>query len=465
MAVTLRNLSLACVGLGIAGILVSLNAYRWGVGDVAFGPIEQVAVALGAATIVLGAALSTPPMRRYFLARELQGYRPVVRVLLGAAALLALVPPAYMALVEGVPGYPAMVLWMVTVPVLAAAFFLAMLLLPRTLRINLVVLLGLVVASEALFLVIRQRAAPSEPPAELRTGSYYDGTYFVKDADLGFRLRPGNVATSSLAHDGRIIYDVTYTINGDGWRATPHPEPATARESFVAVFGDSFAFGEGVNDDETLPARLAALAPGHRVYNFGVHGYGPQQMLALLESAEVERVVKGRRGFAIFLMINSHTDRLVGNMATHNAWGHHMPYYRLEDGRVVRDGNFTSGRPLLAFLFPLLGRSQTLRFFGIDLPSPTSEHAHRLAAKVFDESCREFAARFESLGCAVAISPTDRRAARIVPYLEGTRARALDYSGLYADGAITPYFIEGDGHPSPLGHQALAERIVQDLRL
>lgn len=50
------------------------------------------------------------------------------------------------------------------------------------------------------------------------------------------------------------------------------------------MLGDSFAFGDGVGDGETLGASLTQLSAGRvRSVNLGFPGYGPHQALAIVE--------------------------------------------------------------------------------------------------------------------------------------------------------------------------------------
>ena len=56
----------------------------------------------------------------------------------------------------------------------------------------------------------------------------------------------------------------------------------------VAVFGDSFTFGEEVSDNETYLAYLAQDFPKSEVMNFGVRGYGYGQMLQYLKEEGVK---------------------------------------------------------------------------------------------------------------------------------------------------------------------------------
>ena len=83
-----------------------------------------------------------------------------------------------------------------------------------------------------------------------------------------------------IAPGDRVIYDTDYTIGEDGFRVTP---PAASTGDRINFFGDSFTFGEGLGDRETLPYYLAELT-GRPVKNYGFQGYGVQQPLAILDS-------------------------------------------------------------------------------------------------------------------------------------------------------------------------------------
>ena len=61
-----------------------------------------------------------------------------------------------------------------------------------------------------------------------------------------------------------------------------HAEATAPGTTRIVVLGDSFTFGEGVDDEETYSAQLAEILPGTEVINLGVHGYGHDQMLVYL---------------------------------------------------------------------------------------------------------------------------------------------------------------------------------------
>jgi hypothetical protein len=101
------------------------------------------------------------------------------------------------------------------------------------------------------------------------------------DPVLGWRPRPG----VRLRQTEPGVYDVEVSTDGEGLRGardiSREPAPGVAR---VALFGCSQTFGTGVADDETYGAQLERMLPGVEVLNFGVGGYGTDQMLLYWES-------------------------------------------------------------------------------------------------------------------------------------------------------------------------------------
>ncbi len=63
------------------------------------------------------------------------------------------------------------------------------------------------------------------------------------------------------------------SINSQGFRSL---ERDLSKQT-IAVVGDSYAFGYGVEDDETNPAQLQKMLPAYNVLNAGVNGYNIEQ--------------------------------------------------------------------------------------------------------------------------------------------------------------------------------------------
>jgi hypothetical protein len=150
------------------------------------------------------------------------------------------------------------------------------------------------------------------------------------------------VAKSQKWYGKTLLYDVTYSFDTDGLRVSP-PRGDGPPDACVLFFGDSFTFGEGLNDTETLPYRVGAIGGGRfEVYNLGFHGYGPHQMLSALEHGRVASMLKCRPTHVIYSAIPDH----VGRVSALNTWGFHDPRYRLQpDGSVRYDGHFDDEKP------------------------------------------------------------------------------------------------------------------------
>ena len=98
------------------------------------------------------------------------------------------------------------------------------------------------------------------------------------DRALGWRLVPEWTGTHR-----HYDYTARYHINRRGLRG-PAKSDADRGETTIAVLGDSFTFGFGVEDDETFVSRIGEqMGPDVRVRNFGVPGYSTDQEALLLE--------------------------------------------------------------------------------------------------------------------------------------------------------------------------------------
>ena len=116
-----------------------------------------------------------------------------------------------------------------------------------------------------------------QPLAERYAAPRDGGPLVNVDPDLGWALRPG---IAGLRSDEPWQADVR--TNALGFRDVEHAGKA-AGVTRVAVLGDSFVFGSGVRQDETLTHQLAArLGPAFEVVNLGVPGYGTDQALLTL---------------------------------------------------------------------------------------------------------------------------------------------------------------------------------------
>jgi len=147
--------------------------------------------------------------------------------------------------------------------------------------------------------------------------------YYIADPDLGYGPQPGGKVEVRKYHREYLLYDTVYTIGRDGLRQIP--ESLQGEACNVVFFGDSLMFGEGVGDDETLPASVLKGSGGrYRGYNFGFHGYGPHQMLRTVELGRLDKIVEGQPHVVIYLGIEAHVARAAGKVN----WDLYGPRYQ-----------------------------------------------------------------------------------------------------------------------------------------
>lgn len=161
-----------------------------------------------------------------------------------------------------------------------------------------VLLAGAIAATLVLCeLVLRIRDAHLAAPQQMTSG------FLHYDDRLGWRL-----ATNWHGRHQYAGFNVTYATDHTGFRRPPGDPPPAPAPAANLVFGDSFTFGIGVNDDETFVARLNASADSgsrqdplaarrppelRRVsllhVNLGVPGYSTDQEVLLAEQELARR--------------------------------------------------------------------------------------------------------------------------------------------------------------------------------
>jgi hypothetical protein len=283
--------------------------------------------------------------------------------------------------------------------------------------------------------------------------------FSVSVPELGWGpARPGIYpARKSNPQTGAVIYDVKYTIDDALLRKTISQEDGPT----IAFFGDSFTFGEGVNDGETMPQAFADLTGRKvRVLNLGFPGYGPQQFLRALELGTFDTLLGPKPNVFVFLTAPWHAERT----ACKPPWMMRAPRYRLENGRVTFDGTCT-GTP-----------SRLLKEFF------ENTALYRVAIAPYrqriDQADTELYVKV--LLAAVNLAKEKYGAATVIPYLpagdeylRGTGFsdaaiidRLTDGGAIVIDASLAKEAAEGatieipgDGHPSPFANHARAQAI------
>lgn len=98
---------------------------------------------------------------------------------------------------------------------------------------------------------------------------WFPENMYQNDADpkIGYRLSENINAFVRTPH-----FEFNVTTDDDGFRKTGEKKGKT-----IAVFGDSFTFGQGVGDKHTFSYLLSEKLINKHVINAGVYGYRPSQ--------------------------------------------------------------------------------------------------------------------------------------------------------------------------------------------
>ena len=260
--------------------------------------------------------------------------------------------------------------------------------------------------------------------------------------------------------DDEPIFDVVYTINEAGLRASP--PSAEARES-ILFFGGSFTFGTGVNDDETMPHRVGVATKGkYRVFNFGYAGYGPHQMLAAIEGGLVDEVVSEPPKYVIYQAIPHHVERAAGL----TDWDHNGPRYQIEHGTVIQAGRFSDGGQGVMRNATLKLRRSLLfdRIYTSIQGSQERESEIQLFGAIVERARATIKRKFPTCEFHTVFwgSHDDERSRAIQTELQRRNipVHCIDEIIPEISESRDQFFLKYDGHPKPKAHSRVAQYVT-----
>ena len=254
---------------------------------------------------------------------------------------------------------------------------------------------------------------------------------------------------------GGQIYSVDYTIDSNLLRETKSIDTGPT----IAFFGDSFTFGEGLNDADTLPQRFADLLDRkQRVLNLGYPAYGPQQFLAELQTGRFDKVIGEQPRLFIFQTAAGHAERT----SCKPFWVRRWPRYELENGEVVLKGTCHDGptqgirvwiehmASFRLFVEPYL---QRITHDDVELYIRILLAATKLAKEKYGVAT--LIPYSQTLGSRY-LDGTGFTDDEIVQRLREGGAMVVDVSLAKEEAAGAPVTIKGDGHPTALANRLKA---------
>ncbi len=261
------------------------------------------------------------------------------------------------------------------------------------------------------------------------------------------------------------VYDVKYSFDKYSKRITPDHD--SLNQKHALFFGCSFAFGEGLQDNETFGYYFQLLSDSVNAYNFAYSGYGTNHMLARLEFQFLPEQVREKDGSAYYIFIWDHMYRAIGTMARYTDWLYNAPYYKLEDGKLVRKKMFKSGRVLISSVYEWLYQTSIVRYFKLDLPFTLSDRHYDLVTEMIKQSEATYARQFESNQFYVILYPSDAKATpdkydRLKFFLDKKNIKYVDLTNFIKYG--DEYTLNGDPHPKAGTNKLMVEETLKRLK-
>ena len=287
--------------------------------------------------------------------------------------------------------------------------------------------------------------------------------WYPYDPVLQYKLRPNTTVKARATWGDQLLYDVTYTIDAQGARVTPGS--VDSGPTYI-VMGDSYAFSEGVNDDETAASQFAQrLRPPAHVVNFGVPGWGATHQVRALETGLFDGAVVGKVAAVIVWVTPPHLERVTGDAS----WLANAPRYDFgPDGKLYYAGTFAEYR----WTHPLAGLGWLARThfrFVRRLGNAAMEREQArlyvaLTARLKELVEERYYAPLILLSNGPEASPPDQPDLQYLPAFDGLRAIGAPVISvrnlLGPPSGWGPYFIPHDGHPTPLMNRLVADALV-----
>lgn len=292
------------------------------------------------------------------------------------------------------------------------------------------------------------------------TQTFYTSKPQILDPQIGYKQGYNSVINSvKNFRNGSVLYNISQTLDEFSRRRNKHNNGSP-----LLLFGGSYMFGSELKDNETLSHYLSNITK-FDVYNYGLPGYGANNMLAILEQKNFTKEVNKTGGKAIYLFTNLEVKRVIGEAKLLYGRNINSPYYYLDkNDEVQRKGSFKAGRPITTAIYKLLGRSNVIKYYNIDIPIHRKKHTY-LTYKIIEKSKEIYEEKFNGT-FYVLIHPfhnNKKETKELKQLLINNNINILEYN-ITNKTNIEGFRIPYDGHPNAKLNKELAEQIAMSIR-
>ena len=269
--------------------------------------------------------------------------------------------------------------------------------------------------------------------------------------EYGALPRPGQYDAIKQTEGGQVVYEAKYTIGKDGFRYTPQSQEPRGKNAYF--LGDSATFGEGLDDDETLPFHWAALNPEYAVTNLAMSAWGLHQAYVVWRDLILEEDA---------LVVVQTAPWQADRSACIPEFSTFSPRFELDDGTITQNGQcrVITGNPLVE---RVLKRSQIVSRVYDAFHYDQQARKFELYVAIVREMRNLARARGQCFTLAFNkaldsyFEQTDYNNQRILELLRATGVEVMDVTLADRKENLDPsYYIADDGHPSDKANRAKA---------
>jgi hypothetical protein len=305
---------------------------------------------------------------------------------------------------------------------------------------------------------------------------------FAMDNVLGYAIAKNTRIRSTETLGNKTIYDVIYTTNKYGLRVSPHDlkdSSVILPNDFknVVFFGCSCTFGEGVQDNETWPFLFEEKSGGkYRSHNLAMEGYGPHQMLRILETKLLDHIIADKQpSIAIYLALPQHIIRSSCKYP-YFIWDVNGPRYELNSlNEIEYIGKFNEGLFLKIkyMIFQQFARSYLIsesfwirQLLGWNVTQVDKEVFIKIILKAREIFCKSYNGKFYVVIWSQNIWLDDSDEYKyIITELTKYHVNIIETKDIFAEYENhkdkDSYLIKHDGHPNKLAYERIAEYILK----
>lgn len=273
-------------------------------------------------------------------------------------------------------------------------------------------------------------------------------------------------------NDNSTVYNVQYTFDPYGRREVQN-QTNKKPSKFIATFGCSYTFGEGVSTGDEYPSQLASkMNSSWKVYNFGFPGMGPNDTLDGIQKFPLyAEGVEEPEGVFVWVFIPDHMNRFFCPLvcyAPDSRWiWKYKTEYILKENKLEPQGLFAESKRLDRLVYQYLLRTATGEYFGSRNPPQYTQEQYDIFVMALQQISESLPNK-KYLKKYLVVYQTFDGLDMMRQSLQKYGFELIDYTQIYNVLVIPHPQILGDTHPTSESYWYLSEiiknRIERDLK-